>query len=143
MPADTPWPDSHTSKSPNTTQQILKQASNHVVPQPTSKPPPPLHPSPPPLHCPPLHSRPPTRPPHTHTHTLCHCALAFASLSVAVVESGAPAFQSDERQADLRYISRDGLALLLGHPRAGGRPPNLAEALVLDLRRPDERALFG
>lgn len=44
-------------------------------------------------------------------------------------------------QANLRYINRDALAVLLG--LAGAPNENAAPAAVLDLRRYDERALFG
>ena len=44
-------------------------------------------------------------------------------------------------QMDLRYISREALGLLLGLSAAS--PPPEALPLLLDVRRPDERALFG
>ena len=44
-------------------------------------------------------------------------------------------------QAHLRYISRDALAVLLG--LAGAHNEHAAPAAVLDLRRYDERALYG
>ena len=44
-------------------------------------------------------------------------------------------------QMDLRYISREALGVLLGLSAAS--PPPEALPLLLDVRRPDERALFG
>ncbi len=44
-------------------------------------------------------------------------------------------------QADLRYIGRDALAVLLG--LAGDGAPRCEAACVLDVRRSDERALYG
>ena len=44
-------------------------------------------------------------------------------------------------QTELRYISREALGLLLGLSAAS--PPPEALPLLLDVRRPDERALFG
>ena len=44
-------------------------------------------------------------------------------------------------QADLRYIGRDALAVLLGAADDGA--PRCDAACVLDVRRGDERALYG
>ena len=44
-------------------------------------------------------------------------------------------------QADLRYIGRDALAVLLGAADDGA--PRCESACVLDVRRGDERALYG
>ncbi len=43
-------------------------------------------------------------------------------------------------QAEKRYINRDAVAAVLGHVDAGCPPQ---EALVLDIRRHDERSMYG
>jgi len=43
-------------------------------------------------------------------------------------------------QANLEYINRDALAYLLGLVEGGPREP---KALVIDLRRHDERSMYG
>ncbi len=45
------------------------------------------------------------------------------------------------RQANLRYINRDALAVLLG--LAGSAAPAVPSSTVLDIRRYDERTLYG
>ena len=40
----------------------------------------------------------------------------------------------------MEYINRDAVAYLLGLIEGGPREP---KALVIDLRRPDERAMYG
>ena len=52
-----------------------------------------------------------------------------------------PALTQVWTQADLKYISREALGLLLGLSAAS--PPPEALPLLLDVRRPDERSLFG
>ncbi len=43
-------------------------------------------------------------------------------------------------QAEKRFINRDAVAAVLGHVDAGCPPQ---EALVLDIRRHDERSMYG
>ncbi|KAK9843460.1 hypothetical protein WJX81_004052 [Elliptochloris bilobata] len=58
------------------------------------------------------------------------------------LEGGLPAYgHAAHAQADLRYIGRDALAVLLG--LAGDGAPRCEAACVLDVRRSDERALYG
>ena len=53
--------------------------------------------------------------------------------------SGAP---PPPPQSDLRFINRDALALLLGQAAEGG-VVHAPAACLIDVRRSDERALYG
>ncbi|BDA48044.1 probable thiosulfate:glutathione sulfurtransferase at C-terminar half [Coccomyxa sp. Obi] len=60
----------------------------------------------------------------------------------AVLEGGLQAYgQAALQQANLKYIGRDGLALALG--LLGERATRLDGVRVLDIRRHDERSLYG
>lgn len=59
----------------------------------------------------------------------------------AILEGGLEAFSSSVlSQANLEYINRDAVAYLLGLLEEGAREP---KALVIDLRRHDERSMYG
>jgi hypothetical protein len=50
---------------------------------------------------------------------------------------------SPQPQADLRFINRDALAVLLGQCADAGVVHAAAPATLIDVRRSDERALYG
>lgn len=48
-----------------------------------------------------------------------------------------------QAQAELRFINRDAVSVLVGHTTSGGGGSGPDGALLLDLRRHDERSLYG
>mmetsp|Transcript_15084 Transcript_15084/g.45563 ORF Transcript_15084/g.45563 Transcript_15084/m.45563 type:complete len:356 (-) Transcript_15084:398-1465(-) len=65
---------------------------------------------------------------------------------VSYLAGGAAAFNQPARaqaQAELRFINRDAVSVLVGHTTSGGGGSGPDGALLLDLRRHDERSLYG